>query len=192
MVNVFFQTILNQKLTPNQFYVLYSIYDKISPREVNLHQELRFLESNGWLDNNKLTLKSVNLIKEVDRFFISVKAKSDREILGDEWEKRIMQYLEIFPKMMLPNGKAARSDKKVVEDNFKWFFQNYKYSWEDIIEATLRYVNFYQSKNYKFMRTAQFFIRKQVVGRDFNSDLAEWCNNKDMKEESNPFIEKIT
>ena len=64
-------------------------------------------------------------------------------------------------------------------------------SWDEILDATRRYVNDYQARNYKFMRTSQFFIRKQVVGRDFTSDLAEWCSNKDMEEERNPFTEKI-
>ncbi len=191
MVNLFFKSLITVKLTPNQFYVLYSIHNRESPLLVNLHQEIRYLEATEWIKNNKLQQKALDLIKQVENFFISVKRKSDKEIMGEEWEKRIEQYQEIFPKMKLPNGKAGRSDNKVVEDNFKWFFTNYNYTWEEILNATTRYVNDYQRKNYKFMRTSQFFIRKQVVGRDFTSDLAEWCNNKDMEEEPNPFNEKI-
>ena len=186
-----YKILSENNLTPNQFYLIYSMVKKQPPTLVNVHQEMRVLERDGWVKSSIIQSKSLVLIKAVENFFTASKSKSDKDLLGEEWNRRINQYQELFPKIKLPNGKAGRSDKKVVEDNFKWFFANYKYTWDEILDATRRYVNDYQTRNYKFMRTSQFFIRKQVVGRDFTSDLAEWCSNSDMEEEKNPFVEKI-
>lgn len=187
----FYDKLNKNGITPNQFYLLYCINKKQSPELINVHQEMRVLERDGWVKHNTILEKGISLIKTVEQFFTVQKKKSDIQILGDEWNKRISQYQSLFPKIKLPNGKVGRSDNKVVEDNFKWFFANYTYTWEEILDATVRYVNDYEKRNYKFMRTSQFFIRKQIVGRDFTSDLAEWCNNKDMEAEDNPFLEKI-
>lgn len=55
-----------------------------------------------------------------------------------------------------------------------WFFQEYTYDWETILDATELYVNEFAKKNYLYMRTAQFFIKKLIDGT-VQSELATYC-----------------
>lgn len=187
----FYVLLIKNKITPNQFYLLYSMSKDQSTIGINIHLEMRSLTQEGWIIGKVLQTKAKALINTVEEFFTDKKVKNDKDILQSEWEKRITEYLEIFPKIKLPTGKAARSDRRNVSDCFKWFFSNYKFTWEEIILATKMYVNDYERRNYKFMRTAQYFIRKQEADKKFNSDLADWCSNSDLEEELTHFIEKI-
>jgi translation initiation factor 2 beta subunit (eIF-2beta)/eIF-5 len=96
--------------------------------------------------------------------------------MGEDFDKRIDEYLEIFPKFKLPSGKYARTDKKNLENNFRWFFENHNYDWETVINATKMYVDEYERQGYKYMRTSQYFIRKQnSAEKSFESELANYC-----------------
>ena len=174
-----FNLMLKDQLTPNQFYVLYSIQENISPMHVNLHVELRVLESNNWvtLENNVAILqpKSISLIQQIESFFRVQKKKTNMQLMGDEFTDNINNYLLLFPKIKLPSGKSARSDKKNVETAFRWFFENHSYSWKTILEATSRYIFEYQTKNYLYMQTAQYYIRKQQSDKTWGSQLANYC-----------------
>lgn len=96
------------------------------------------------------------------------------DLLGDDYAERVAEYVEIFPTGKLPNGKYARGDKKGIEENFKWFFQEYDYDWNVIINATEKYVEEFRKDNFKYMRTALYFIKKLREGI-IESDLATYC-----------------
>ena len=85
-------------------------------------------------------------------------------------------FLEVFPTNKLPSGKYARGNKKNIETNFRWFFEHYNYSWNVIIDATEMYVSEYRAKNYMYMRTAMYFIRKDDGTRTVHSTLADYCD----------------
>lgn len=84
--------------------------------------------------------------------------------------EQLTLYNELFPKQKAGSGKYMRGNIKNVETNFKWFFKNYNYTWEIIIEATSRYLDQQFKENYKYTRTSMYFIKK-----DDKSDLADWC-----------------
>ena len=81
----------------------------------------------------------------------------------------------MFPTQKLPSGKYARGNKKNIETNFMWFFQEYNYNWDDIMKATSLYINEYHVKNYLYMRTAMYFIKKLKDGTA-ESELANYCD----------------
>ena len=83
---------------------------------------------------------------------------------------------------------------KTLENGFRWFFDNYEYSWEIILSATRKYVYDFEMKNYEYMRTSQYFIRKQNTDKSWDSDLATYCDmilNGEDEYEENYFKDKI-
>ena len=158
-------------LSPNQYYLLCCMRDSMSPLKINLHLEHRALLANKWItENNKLTPKAVTLVDKLERLFSLKKAMTSNQLLGQGFKENIIKYVEMFPNIKLDSGKAARSAYGNLEKNFRWFFENHSYSWELIFRATAKYVNEKQKVNWKFMRTSQYFIRKNQL-----SDLADYC-----------------
>jgi CMP-N-acetylneuraminic acid synthetase len=45
-----------------------------------------------------------------------------------------------------------------------------------IFKATKKYIYDYSLKNYEYMRTSQYFIRKQNTDKTYDSELADYCN----------------
>lgn len=175
-----FDIITTAKLTPNQYYLLCCMRDSVSPLQMNVHLELRYLKAHGWVEEVgeykfKLSPEAVALITKIERLFKVSKKKTSSQLIGKDYKEKIEEYISLFPNVKLPSGKAARSAFKNVENCFRWFFDNHDYSWETILTATEQYVNEYQAKNWKFMRTSQYFVRKQEPDRTFNSDLANYC-----------------
>ncbi len=171
-----FNMIIEKELNPNQFFVLYCIQQSISPNNVNLHQELRYLQSTEYLDkDNKLLPKAISTIAQVESFFKIHKKKTNNQLLGNEYAKNIQDYNDIFPKKKAGSGKYMRSSPKNLEANFRWFFENFTYSWETIMKATELYVQKQGEENYKYTRTSMYFIRKQDSSKIASSDLADYC-----------------
>jgi hypothetical protein len=193
-----FNKLIKLDLAPNRYYLLVCKKDNIAPAfNLNLGVEYMRLQSDGWLDaSNQLTSKSVKLIQELDSYFKNSKKKTSTNILGENFIGKIEEYLEIFPKFKLPSGKYARSDKKNLENNFRWFFENHEYDWKTVINATKMYVDDYERQGYKYMRTSQYFIRKlNPAEKTFESELANYCdtylhgNNEGMND--NHFSERV-
>jgi hypothetical protein len=172
-------------LTPNTFYVLYCIKEKITVVDfVNKAIECKKLQSDAWLDENLLlTSKSIIFITEIDSYFRKSKKKATKNLLGDDFLESITKYNEIFPNKKLSSGKYARVNVKTLENAFRWFFENYDYSWETIIKATTKYVDEYSVRRFEYMRTAQYFIRKQNTDKTWDSDLATYCELIDSGED---------
>lgn len=190
----FFNLILKKGLSPNQFYLLYCIRENVSALNLNMHQELRTLQTDGWLEETTLTPKSTTLLQQVEGFFTVQKKKTSNQVMGKDYGQNIDAYLLLFPKMKLPSGKSARCDKRNMETAFKWFFENHQYSWETIMEATARYVDEYERKNFLYMQTSQYFVRKQLADKTWGSELANWCSiveSGEETQETNNFPDKV-
>jgi hypothetical protein len=172
-----FNKLFKVGLTPNLFYVLYSYKTKVTcDSSINTSLESSRLESDGWISMGQLTTKSVNLIQDIDSYFKLSKKKTSTQVMGDDFLTKIDEYLEIFPKFKLPSGKYARSDKKNLENNFRWFFETNSYDWDTVINATKMYVDEFERQGYKYMRTSQYFIRKlNPAEKTFESELANYC-----------------
>jgi len=158
-------------LTPNQYYLLCCIRDSVTPLKMNMHLELRNLKHNAWINSeNKLSPQAMTMIDQLEKLFKINKRKTSSHLMTDDFKLNIVKYKEMFPNIKLPSGKAARSASGNLEKNFRWFFENYDFKWSLIFEATARYCNEHQNNNWKFMRTSQYFIRKDSL-----SDLADYC-----------------
>ena len=177
MVDVFTK-LLKVGMQPNTFYVLHCIKHKMVPgKVVNAKLERQRLIDEEWLTEDfKLTDKSLIFVEEIDSYFRKSKKKTSKDLMGDDFLTMIKEFNEIVPKKKLPSGKYARVNVKTLETTFRWFFKEYDYDWETIIKATEKYVEEYSLQNYSFMRTAQYFVRKQNIDKSFDSDLATYCD----------------
>lgn len=172
-----YNKLLSKNLTPNQLYYLHCIRHKTVPAKfINIQLETERLTSGGWIENNKITAKTVALLDNIDLYFKKSKQKSNEDIMGEKFYQRIEQYRELFPKIKLPSGKPARTNVKVLENLFRWFFTEFDYDWETIFGATKMYLDEYEAKNWQYMRTSQYFIRKTNPDKTFGSDLADYCD----------------
>lgn len=173
-----FKRLTEEQLTPNSYYVLHCIREKEVPHAfVNKQLEVRKLQNEGWLHENlQLTSKSLIFIEEINGFFKKSKKKTSRDLMGAEFLTKIQEYVELFPNRKLSSGKYARTNAKNLEVSFRWFFETYDYDWDLILQATEKMINEYEVKNFEFMRTAQYFLRKQnPADKSFESDLANYC-----------------
>lgn len=172
-----FTRLIQEGLTPNTYYVLHCIKEKIVPNKfVNKELECKRLQTDQWLTENlELTSKSLIFMEEINGYFKRTKKKTSQDLMGQDFVRNIEKYVEIFPNKKLSSGKYARVNAKNLEAPFRWFFENYDYDWEEIIKATERYVDEFSIRRYEFMRTAQYFIRKQNIDKSFESDLATYC-----------------
>ena len=172
-----FKKLADMGITPNAFYILDCVKEGIVPNTyVKASLEVTRLIKDNWLTQDlQLTDKSVIFTTEIDGYFKRSKKKTSTDLLGHNFMQNIEAYVHIFPNKKLSSGKYARVPAKNLESGFRWFFENYDYDWETIFQATQKYVGEYESKNYEYMRTAQYFLRKQNVDKSWDSDLATYC-----------------
>jgi hypothetical protein len=194
MTDIFIR-LVQEGLTPNTYYVLHCIREKIVPHKfVNKELECKRLQLDNWLTENlQLTSKSLIFMEEINGYFKRTKKKTSQDLMGQDFVRNIERYVEIFPNKKLSSGKYAKVNAKNLEAPFRWFFDTYDYDWETILKATEKYVDEFSVRRYEFMRTAQYFIRKQNIDKTFESDLATYCeiirNGDD--EEQVYFSEKV-
>ena len=66
--------------------------------------------------------------------------------MGNDFSANINTYVMLFPKGKLPSGKPARVNEKTLIDCFRWFFETYDYTWDQVYAATRKYLNEYEIK----------------------------------------------
>lgn len=174
---VLFNFITNKGLSPNEMYLIQSIYNKRVPKLDNLHLEIRKLEAGGYMKDNKLTIKGIQLVEDYETAFkMQETGKVTRKVkFTEEQIELVKKYREIFPKGTLPSGSPSRSSMKELEKKFMWFLLNYEYSWDTILKATEKYVAEFASSGYKYMKTSSYFIAK-TEGNTTHSLLASYCD----------------
>lgn len=209
-IEVIFNHIIEAKLTPNQFYLLYCLRENITAPNINSHQDMRVLVTEGYiykepmkdkngnlLDVDKvygiaLEPKALSLLSKIESYFGVQVKKSNNAIMGQDFEANALKYNEIFPKMKLPSNKPARSPLKEIITAFREFFKEYDYTWEIVHAAAAYYIEEEEKKGFKYTRTSRYFIRKQDSDKSWVSDLAGYCelvkNGEDIDEPK--FIDK--
>ncbi len=170
-----FNKILNEGLTPNQCYLLFSIKNKTTPNTYS-PEDYKTLIKLGYIKDKKLTNKASSFIKTLDNYFKVNKSKTQSQLLGKNSADKVALYREIFPPGKLPSGVPSRNNVKILTENFRWFFSEYDYSWEEIIKATKMYVNEYRLNDYMYMQNSQYFISKQDKHKVKTSKLADYCD----------------
>ena len=191
-----FNKLIQEKLTPNSLYVLHCIKNKLSVSKSLASSELEVhrLKSEGWINENlQLTSKSLIFMEELGSYFRKSKKKTSKDLMGDSFDINIKLYNSLFPAKKLGSGKYARTNVKTLEASFRWFFDTYDYDWHTILLAAKKYIFEYKIKNYEYMRTSQYFIRKQNTDKSFESDLATYCDmlNEVDSNEEDIFKDKI-
>jgi len=176
-IQVVFNHIAEAGLTPNQFYLLYSMNQSITAPLMNTHQELRALLVDYWIKESTYELepKALSLISKIDSYFGVQVKKSNNGLMGDDFEANAEKYNVIFPRMKLPSNKPARSPLKEIITAFREFFKEYDYTWDEIHAGAAYYIEEEEKKGYKYTRTSRYFIRKQDTDKSWVSDLAGYC-----------------
>lgn len=177
----FFNKIQSYKVTPNECLFLYSIRERITVKYLEgneaasliLKGHIKSDESIGW---TVLTDSGNIIVNDLEKYYGVKTKKSNIKVMGNTFEDKIKQYRELFPKKKLPSGKLARNNIKTLTESFKWFFSTYDYTWEEIIEATQRYIKEYKEKDWQYMKTSQYFISKQDKHKVKISELADYCD----------------
>jgi hypothetical protein len=157
--------------------LLFAFNEGITPSTYN-KEDHQILIDAGYLDskNNSITPESRKIIITLNNYFIISKKKTNKQLLGESGALNITQYREIFPATKLPSGVPARNNVKILTENFRWFFSEYDYTWEDILKATKMYVNEYRDNQYMYMQNSQYFISKQDKHKVKTSKLADYCD----------------
>lgn len=193
-----FQKMLNDNITPNQCYLLFSMKEKTQSLHINSKEEVVNLIEKGFVEKQEnksyiITNKGKSLILKYNNYFLKAKKKTNIQLMGKDFADKIEEYRSIFPAGKLPSNVPARQNVKALGESFRWFFETYDYTWEDIIKATKMYVNEYRSDNYMYMVTSQYFIAKQDKHKVKNSKLADYCDMiiDGVESEIHTFKEKI-
>ena len=171
--SAFFEKIRKRNLSIQQYHYLYFLYNDKNITLPKVHAEK--MPADLITNQGKLSEKGKSFIKSLEQLFKPLKNITDLELLGENFSEYIDKYTLIFPAGKLPNTKYARGNKKSIQSNFVWFFQEYEYDWNTIITATQLYVKEYAQKEYLHMRTAMYFIKKEQ-NRTIISDLATYCD----------------
>lgn len=191
------QKILQDKITPNQLLLLYALDNSLSIPMINPHLEIRGLINSGYIDQvgTKYTINAngKKLMSKYNNYFVKAKKKTSIQLMGKNYTVAVQNYREMFPKKKLPSGKPARVNEKTLIDCFRWFFENYDYTWDEIYQATRKYLNEYEDNNYMYMKTSQYFIVKTLPNKNKSSDLADYCDmiREGTDDDINHFKEKV-
>ena len=191
-----FQQILQEKMTPDQFLVLYGIKKSLSlPLTSYINGEsVKHLKQEGFLyENGEVSVKGKKVIAKFENYFIKAKKKTSIQLMGKKFSTNLNEYREVFPAGKLPSGKPARVNVRSLENAFRWFFETYDFSWDEIIKATKMYVNSYEDNQFMYMKTSQYFVAKEDKNKVKSSDLADYCDmiRDGVEPEDNHFKEKV-
>lgn len=131
----------------------------------------------GWLD---MQGKPTNKVTETGIF-------EDIEVQENtnDFDENVEKYRLMWPSLLLPSGKYARSTSIAIRPKFEWFFQTFEFNWDTVFAATEDYIRYYQQQNYIYMQTSSYFIYKQDLAKIRTSTLAEWCEKVGSDEHNN-------
>jgi|TARA_B110000908_G_scaffold125698_1_gene147386 hypothetical protein len=192
-----FQKLLKDRLTPNQLILLYAFDKSLSIPTINAHLELITLIKEGYIKQTgntyELTPSAIKVMIKYDNYFVKAKKQTSIQLMGKNYTVAVQNYRTMFPKKKLPSGKPARVNEKTLIDCFRWFFDTYDYTWEQVYKATRRYLNEYEDQDYMYMKTSQYFIVKTGQNKQKTSELADYCDmiEEGTDEDNNHFKERV-
>jgi hypothetical protein len=173
--------------------ILFAFNEGVTPSTCEAADMLALFEEGYITKEKSITPQGKKIIVTLDNYFTVNKKKTTKQLLGKSGALNINQYRDIFPKGKLPSGVPARNNIKILTENFRWFFAEYDYSWEEVMKATKMYVNEYQKNNYMYMQNSQYFISKQDKHKVKTSKLADYCDmiRDGIVNEEDHFKEKV-
>ena len=186
----FYNFLSENNISPNGLYVLYCMENAYPLENVSFLHEQYKLSLHGFCKEEysedfgvyyDITKKAQQLLHDAEVYICNmpVKTKVNKTNFAD-WEKNIQSYNELFPKGKKSGSTVSfRTNPKELYEKFKWFFANYpEYTWEDVLNATEKYVkDFEESCDYTYMQTSKYFIKKDDKSRVTTSTLATMIYN---------------
>ena len=172
-INIDLESIANMELTPNEYAILYCLYQSKNPKEIlynipdsDYYQIVvsSYVRENPYSESNfpySLTGDGLALFERTDSF------SSFAE-----------EYRNLFPKgVKSGNGTPIRGDKQGVIKKMEWFLRMYpEFSKTTILNATKLYIDQMRQKGFVYMTQADYLIQK-----DNGSKLAALCEEFDNK-----------
>ena len=136
----------------------------------------------------QLTEKGVNLTHFITSFDLEnneVQKEMLNEVIESEEnvENWIDDWLQLFPSDK-HFGRSLRTNSRDCLDRMRWFLANFKFSKEEVMEATKNYIESQRTspEGFKFARNSTYFILKGRGNVDRTSELATECEKlKDLK-----------
>lgn len=179
MSHQLWNTLIKWNISPNQIYFLDCCRSNIKPNNIidqNVEKEISLQRNFIDLEGN-ITNEGAVVLNEFETYLVKIKKKVASEVLGIDMNERIKEYREIWPSKRLPSGELARQSGQELKDKFVWFFKNYpEYDWDLILDATDYYNEVYKRKNYMYMVTSSYFIKKtNPQTKEVSSKLADYC-----------------
>ncbi len=176
-----FQRMQKYNLNPNQTFLLLCFFRGFSPNEVSPDDKaalvkLKYINLNADGKGYIITHAGTKIVKALDSYFNIKSNKTAKALMGDFHESFIIKYREMFPAGKLPSGVPSRNNVKILTENFRWFFDEYDYTWAEILKATKMYINEYQKENFLYMQNSQYFVSKQDKHKVKTSKLADYCD----------------
>jgi hypothetical protein len=186
----FYDFLIKNELTPNAHYVLYCMVYNIPIVGIPYTLEQYKLSLNDYVNEHvaedktifyTITAKAAHVIHESEVYICNIKTvKKVNKIDFKDWEDKIKQYNELFPKGKKEGSSISfRTNPKELYEKFKWFFQEYpEYDWDMVLAATEKYIKVFEEANdYTYMQTSKYFIKKDDKNRVTTSTLSTHCYN---------------
>jgi len=178
------QKILEYRISPDACLFLFSVKEKVQSSFIDsgkcieqlIDAEFITYQLDDGIKHITITEKGMAFIYLLDNYFTKAKKKTNIQLMGKDFVKHIDAYRELFPKGKLPSGLPARNNTKALGESFRWFFETFDYTWEEIHKATKMYVDEYRANDYLYMQTSQYFIAKQDKNKVKKSTLADYCD----------------
>ena len=180
MSHQLWSTLIKWNVSPNQIYFLDCCREKIVPSKalINVDAERMLAQHKGLIDESGgLTNKAAVILNEFETYLVKTKKKVTAAVLGEDFNQKITEYREAFPAKRLPSGELARQSVQELKDKFVWFFKTYpEYDWDLVLDATDYYNEVFRKKNYMYMATSSYFIKKtNPQTKEVSSKLADYC-----------------
>jgi hypothetical protein len=186
----FFDFLEKYEVTPNGHYILYCMVNDQPIGKINYLHEQHCLSLSEYLRENisedgsvfyTLTQKAIHFVHESEAYICNLPTiKAINKISYKDWEERIKEYNEMFPKGKRRGSSLSfRTNPKELYDRFKWFFTEYpEYDWEMVMNVTKKYVETFETScDYTYMQSSKYFIKKEDRNKTIISTLATMCYN---------------
>lgn len=192
----FFHKCIENKISPNACYFLFSIEKDISPVLVTSNVCVEELINAEFLtfeykDQSKIftiTKLGISFLESMTNEFKKIKPTQNKQkLLGINYKKKIEEYINLFPKQRIGN-RYLRCSIENLTTSFITFFGNYNYTWEEILKATEKYLKEQSSSNYQYAKNSQYFIYKADAYKSKTSLLADYCSRLNDEEVEIPIL----
>jgi len=161
----FYQFVLLVLINEQEWNTLKKIFTE---GDLTFIQTIAQLEEKGYIKWHGTRMDEMTLRTKGEEMFKHVRRESKSDV--DSW---IEEWRNIFPEGINNLGYRYRGSKSECLKKMIKFVTHYKFSKEEIFEATRRYVERFSTRGFMYMEQAHYFIEK----KDRGSSLATECES---------------